>query len=318
MGSNMKLSDIKKIGVAGGGTMGFGIALNFALWGYPAFVYDLNDQILEKSARRVKKALDIFVTEGLISRKRAEESFNRFTFTLDMDSLANSDFITEAIVERLSDKQELFNKLDKMCPPQTIIASNTSGLVMSDIAKGVKRQDKVVLTHYFDPPHIVPGVEVAKGPGTTDETFNLIYDLMKQVKKVPVKVLKERPRYLLNTIQGAMREMAIRLWAEGVASAEDIDLGIRASFGFRNPHEGPMMHTDLSGGWNVPKDILAMRAESTLSMPGLSEEAREKLRKRLAQGGTWFVDPHKFEETIEVRDREYARRLKELYWGKAD
>jgi 3-hydroxybutyryl-CoA dehydrogenase len=311
----MKLSDIKKVGVAGGGTMGFGIAFNFAIWGYPTVVYDINDQILEKSAQRVKQAFDIFVTEGLISRKRAEESFERFTFTSDMALLANNDFITEAIVERLSDKQELFNKLDKMCPPQTIIASNTSGLVMSDIAKGVDRQAKVVLTHYFDPPHIVPGLEIAKGPGTTDETFNLTYDLMRKVKKVPVKVLKEQPGYLLNTIQLAM---AYRLWAEGVASAEDIDLGIRATFGFRNPHEGSMMHADLSGAWKWPKDILAKRAEREAAIPGLSEEGREKLRKRLTQGLTWFVDPNKFEDAIEVRDREYARRLKELYWGKAD
>lgn len=138
------------------------------------------------------------------------------------------------------------------------------------------------------------------------------------MKKVPVKVQKELPGYLLNTIQGALREMAYRLWAEGVASAEDIDLGIRASFGFRSPHEGPMMHIDLSGNWNRPKDILAMRAEKIVSMPGLSEEAREKLGKHLVQGTTWLLDPNKIEEAIEVRDREYARRLKELYWGKAD
>ncbi|MBI4191455.1 MAG: hypothetical protein HY525_13080 [Betaproteobacteria bacterium] len=315
----MRLSDIKKVGVAGGGTMGFGIALNFALWGYPTTIYDLNDQILEKSAQRVKKALDIFVTEGLISRKRAEETFKRFSFTSDMAKLADSDFITECIVERLSDKQELFNKLDKMCPPQTIIASNTSALLMSDIGKGVKRKDKIILTHYFDPPHIVPGLEMVKGPGTTDETFDITYDLMKKVRKVPVKVLKEIPSHLLNTIQRAMRYAAIRLWAEGVASAEDIDLGIRASFGFRSPHEGAMMHADLNGSWKWPKDVSAARAEEMISsMPELSGEAKEKLRKRYAEGGTWFVDPDRFEEAVEVRDREYARRLKELYWGRVD
>jgi 3-hydroxybutyryl-CoA dehydrogenase len=314
----MKLDDIKNIGVAGGGSMGFGIAINFALWGYPTVVYDLNDEILEKSAQRVKKGLDIFVTEGLISRKRADETFNRFTFTPDITKLANNDYITEVIVERLSDKQELFHTLDNLCPPQTIIASNTSGFVMSDIGKGVKRQDKIVLTHYFSPPHFVPGVEVAKGPGTTDETFTLTYDLLKHVKKVPVKVLKELPGYLLNTIQGTLGAAAIRLWAEGVASAEDIDLGVRTSFGFRHPHEGPMMHADLAGGWKWPKDILAMRAQRAAQMPGLSEEARDKLRTRLTEGRTWFVDPNKIDEIIEIRDREAIRRLKELYWGKAD
>ena len=315
----MKLSDIKRAGVAGGGTMGFGIAINFAFWGYPTTIYDLNDEILEKSAQRVNKALDIFVTEGLTTRKRADQTFERLSFTSNMAKLAANDFITECIVERLVDKQELFNRLDNMCPPHTIIASNTSALLISEIGKDVKRKDKIVATHYFDPPHIVPGVEIVKGSGTTDETFDLTYDLLKKVGKVPVKVLKELPNHLLNTIQRALGYAAIRLWAEGVASAEDIDLGIRAAFGFRSPHEGPMMHADLNGSWRWPKDIRAIRAEQMMSaMPGLSEPAREKLKKRYAEGGTWFVDPKRFEEAVEVRDREYARRLKELYWGRVD
>ena len=180
----MKLSDIKKIGVAGGGTMGFGIGTNFALWGYPVVIYDLNDRILAKTRQRIEKALKIFLDEGMISEKKAGETSRRIRLTDDINRLGETDFITEAIVERLSDKQEIFNKLDKLCPPQTIIVSNTSSLVLSDIVRDVKRQDKVALTHYFDPPHIVPGVEVAKGPGTSDETFNITYDLMAKVKKV--------------------------------------------------------------------------------------------------------------------------------------
>jgi 3-hydroxybutyryl-CoA dehydrogenase len=324
MGCEVELSDIRKIGIAGGGTMGFGLAINFALWGYPTTIYDLNDPILEQTSQRVKKALDMFVTEDLISRKRSEDTFKRITFTPDINKLADSDFITEAIVERLPDKQELFNKLNKICKPQTIIASNTSSLQMGDIAKSVTRQDKVVLTHYFTPPHIVPGVEVAKGPGTTDETFNLTYDLLKKVKKTPVRVLKEfiipeLPGYLLNTMQRALEGAAYRLWAEGVASAEDIDLGIKASFGFRNPHEGPFMHADFSAHFRWPDDVQARQVNRILAMPGLSEEAKERLRKRFAKGvGTWFIDPNKYEEAEEVRDRQYARRLKELYWGKLD
>ena len=314
----MDLCDIKKIGIAGGGTMGFGLAINFALWRYPTTIYDLNDQVLGGTVQRVKKALDMFVTEDLISRQRSEETFERMTFTSYIHKLADADFITEAIIERLSDKQDLFSHLDRICKPETIIASNTSALRMGDIAAGVKRQDKVVLTHYFSPPHFVPGVEVAKGPGTTDETFDLTHDLLKQVRKVPVRVLKECPGYLLNTIQAELGSVAIRLWAEGVASAEDIDLGVRASFGFRHPHEGPMMHADLSGSWKRPKDLLAMRAKRTVQMPGLSEEGKERLYERLANGRTWFVDADTIDEIIEIRDREAIRRLKELYWGNAD
>lgn len=296
--------------------MGFGIGINFALWGYPTIVHDLNDQILQKTSMRIQKALKIFVDEGLINQQRADESFKRFTMTTDLAKAANVDFITEAIVERLCDKQELFNKLDKMCPLQTIIASNTSTLLVSDIAKGVKRQDKVLLTHYFDPPYIIPGVEVAKGSGTSDETFNITYDLMKKVKKVPIKVLKETSGYLINSIQFAFWRTALQLWAEGVASAEDIEEGIKTSCGFRNPTIGPFGHMDMSGGFKWPKDAVLAMMEKAMS--GLSEEIKNKVAKRFLSGKPWIIDPDSFNELVQLRDREYARRLKDLYWGKLD
>ena len=314
----MKLTDIKTIGVAGGGTMGFGIAINFALAGYPVTIYDLSDAILTKTRQRLEKGLKIFVDEGMISRKRADSAMKRITLTTDIAKVANTDFITEAIVERLSDKQVIFNKLDKLCPLHTIIVSNTSSLVMSEIAKGVKRQDKVALTHYYDPPHFVPAVEVAKGPGTSDETFNITYDLMLKVGKVPVKVLKEQSGYLLNSIQYAMAAEAQKLWALGFASAEDIEKGITASFGFRSPHEGPMMHNDLAGIWKWPRDVLEKRAVRVLGELNIDKEAKERLREKLVSGKPWFVDPNHFEEAVEARDREYARRLKDLYWGKKE
>ena len=176
----------------------------------------------------------------------------------------------------------------------------------------MKRQAKIGLTHYFAPPHIVPGVEVAKGPGTTDDTYEIIYDLMKKVKRVPIRILKELPGYLLNRIQGAMGREATLLWAEGVASAEDIELGIQSTFGFRMPHEGPFLHFDLAGIWRWPSDAgNAKRREE----PELSAEAVEKIKARRAEGKPWFVDPdpQKFDEAIAKRDREYVRRLKELY-----
>ena len=309
----MNLANIKRVGVVGGGTMGFGITVNFALNGYPTVISDLSHEILEQSVQRVKSAMALFVEEELITDEQADGTVNRITTTTDLAEVARQcDFITEAIVERLKDKQELFNRLDKLCPPHTIIVSNTSGLVLSDIGADVKRQDKIGITHYFAPPHIVPGVEVAKGPGTSDETYNIIYDLMKKIKKVPIRVLKELPGYLLNRIQGAMSREANRLWAEGVATAEEIELGVNSTFGFRMPHEGPMGHYDLSGVWKWPADVRTPGRTGETSEP--LEEVTEKIRERMAEGKPWFVDPEKFDQAIEKRDREYIRRLKELYW----
>ena len=312
----MKLDEITKVGVAGAGVMGYGIALNFALWDYAVVVQDLTEEILEQSSANVQSALSLFQEEGLITEKWAADVFSRMTFTTDLEQLAaGSDFITECIVEISDEKRKLFNALDELCQARTILASNTSSLVLSDFASDVERQDKIMITHYFAPPHIVPGVEIAKGPQTSDETFGLTYELMKKIHKVPVRVLKEQPGYLLNSIQAAMGREAMRLWAEGAASAEDIERGITASFGFRMFYEGPMLHYDIAGIWRWPAEARATvgrrRSNQALQM---SEEAIEKLQKQRAEGKPWFIDPAKYAEEVEKRDRAYARRLKELYW----
>ena len=302
----MELSDVNRVGVVGGGTMGFGIAINFALGGYSTLISDLNNEILERSMANIKSALNLFVEEELITPGRADDAVNKITTTTDLAEVArDSDFVTEAIVERSKDKRELFNRLDKLCPRHTILASNTSGLALSDFGSDVARQDKLVITHYFTPPHIVPGVEVAKGPGTSDETYHVTCDLMERAKKIPIRLRKELPGYLLNRLQGAMRREALRLWAEGMATAEDIELGVVSTFGFRMPHEGPFRHYDLSGVWKWPEDIRIPRSIEN-----------KNIRGRLAEGTPWFVDPERFDEALEKRDREYIRRLKELYWQK--
>lgn len=300
----MQLSDIKTVGVVGGGTMGFGIAINFALWGYPTIISDLSDEVLATTESNIAHALKLFVEGGLITEDRAEETLTRITTTTDLGQLAGqSDYITEVIVERLPDKQALFKKLDELCPPHTIIATNTSRLVLSDIGVHARRQDKLVLTHYFAPPHIVPGLEVAKGPGATDETFELTCELLRSARKIPIRVRGEKPGYLINRIQHALAREASQLWAEGMASAEDIELGIVSTFGFRMPHEGPFLHYDLAGIWKWPEDARNPRAIQN-----------EKLREQMLKAQPWFLDPADFDEAVEKRDREYIRRLKELYW----
>lgn len=300
----MQLSDIKTVGVVGGGTMGFGIAINFALWGYPTIVSDLSDEVLAGTEAQIAHALELFVEGGLISGRRAEETRVRITTTTDLAQLARqSDFVTEVIIERLTDKQALFRQLDELCPPHTIFASNTSRLVLSDIGAGIGRQDKLVLTHYFAPPHIVPGVEVAKGPGASEESFELTCELLSSARKIPIRLHKEKSGYLLNRIQAAIWEEATQLWAEGMASAEDIELGIISTFGFRMPHEGPFLHYDVAGIWKWPEDVRNPQAIEN-----------EKLRAQMLKAEPWFLDPATFDEAVEKRDREYIRRLKELYW----
>lgn len=311
----MNLESVKRVGVIGAGTMGHGIAINFALNGYPTIICDVSEKILKRSRENIRSALRLFEEEELVTGEEAKRVINNITTTTNLKKVAGeSDFITEAIVERAEDKRELFKRLDEECPPDTILASNTSWMVLSDFASGLKRQDRIVITHYFAPPHIVPGVEVAGGLGTSAETYNLTCDLMKAIGKVPIKVLKESPGGLINRLQDAMRREANVLWVEGVASAEDIELGIISTCGFRMPHEGSMMHFDLAGMWKWPRDILdAYAYREADGKSGLSPENVDRIRRRYAEGRPWFVDPAKFDDAVEKRDRDFIRRLKELY-----
>lgn len=315
----MDLKDIKRVGIVGAGTMGHGIAINFALWGYMTMLCDVSNAILENSIQRITRDLSVFVQERLVTQRQIDEAMSRITTTTQLARVAEScDFITEAIPESVEDKRKLFNQLDQLCPPRTIIASNTSFLLLSEFATEVERQDKIAITHYFIPPHIIPGVEVGVGPGTSEETVSIICDLLKKVRKVPVRLLKESSGCLVNRIQAALRREAFRVWAEGLSTAEDIDLGVRATFGFRLPFDGPITHYDLSGVWQWDKDLRVAWAEKQFDSAkyGLDEGVATKIKQRIAQNKPWIIDPNQLDQSRDKIEREYIRCLKNWYWSK--
>ena len=296
--------------------MGHGVSLSFALGGYPTVMSDVSDDILNNAMGRIRWALDTFVEEAVVTRKQADDAIGRITTTSDLAVLARDvDYVCEAIIERSHDKKGLFNKLDAMCPPHTILASNTSSLVLSDFGSDVKRQDKIVVTHYFNPPHIVPCVEVVKGPTTSDETFNLTYNLLEKVKKLPIRVLKELPGYLVNRIQMGMNREIYDLWVKGVASTEDLDRAVKGSFGFRLASIGPLLTQDLAG---FPK-LGALAVESCnnlLRQISDTKEIPEELSKRWeSHKGFYDYPQEKWEQIIKERDKEFLGRLKQLYWS---
>ena len=249
----MNLADVKRVGVVGAGTMGHGIAINFALAGYPTLISDVTEAVLKESTARIRAALDLFVEESLISRRRADEAVSLINGYKSGRPRPAVRLHYRGHRRSVVGQARPVQPTRRALPASDHPGSNTSSLVLSDFGSDVKRQDKIVLTHYFAPPHIVPGVEVAKGPGTSDETYDLTCDLMTAARKVPIRLKMERPGYLLNTVQRALGQAATDLWAEGMASAEDIELGIISTFGFRMPHEGPMKHYDLAGLWRWPE-----------------------------------------------------------------
>ncbi len=320
----MKLEEIRTVSVLGAGIMGHGIAQSFLMGEYPVCLYDIKESILETAKVHIEKNLQLFSQAGFIGKEDIEPILSRLSTTTDLKrAVAGSDFIVEAAPEDLSLKQELFQRIESLCGEDTIMASNTSSLTLKDIGARVKNRERLVITHWFNPPHIVPTVEVVKGERTSDETMETAYGLLTKIKKVPVKIHRELPGFLVNRIQVAMVREVFDLYERGVASAADIDKAVKGSFGFRLASIGPLLTADLGGLelWLKVCENLLPQIQSSTGPP-------EALRRLVSQGhfgiksGKGFYDytrdfsKAELDEAIQKRDQEFLHRLKHLYWDK--
>ena len=314
----MKLEDVRNVTVVGAGIMGHGIAQTMAMAGYDVCLNDMSQEILDAGLKRVRANLDLFITHEFITSGEADDAFGRITIEANLETaVANADVVFEAVKEDIEVKRALFNRLDAICPERTILASNSSSLLISDFGSGTSRQDRVLLAHWYNPPHIVPVVEVIRGSHTSDETFNLIYDLLKKAKKMPVRINKEIPGYLLNRIQIAMLRECWALWQAGIASVEDIDIAVKGSLGFRLASIGPLITNDLGGN-----DTLCAVGKYLLPLISDAHEPPDDYLKMVEAGnygqktGKGFYDytAEEWEAVIAKRDTEFLERLKALYW----
>ncbi len=242
------LEEIHEIAVIGAGLMGHGIAQAFAQKNYSVTLYDLNRTFLERALSQIRNNLETFVEVGLETGERVEMVLSNIRISLDLkEAVRGAHFVIEAVPEDLTLKMNLFEELDRYCSERIILASNTSTLPISEIGREVRAKERLVITHWFNPPHIIPTVEVVRGKTTSEEVFQTSYQLMEKIGKKPVKVLKEIPGFLINRIQTAMLREVLSLLEQGVAQPEDIDAGVTGSFGLRLAVLGPLATLDMGG-----------------------------------------------------------------------
>ena len=234
---------MKKIVVIGGGTMGLDIAQVFARNGYDVVVRDINDDIIKASEGRLNKGLDKQVAKGKMDEAKKADILAHMTFTTDLNMAADADLVVEAAIESLAIKKRIFTDLDKICKPETILASNTSSISITAIAAATKRPDKFIGMHFFNPATVMKLVEVIRGAHTSDETCATITELSKAIGKEPVEV-NEAPGFVVNKILVPMINEAVDLLYTGVASAEGIDTAMK--LGANHPM-GPLALGDLIG-----------------------------------------------------------------------
>ncbi len=246
----------KNIGILGAGVMGCGIALTFALKGFDVkmlYVYD--DKQRGGQVEGMIENLRVLCDNGLIAESEIEATVRRVSFTEDIRELADfADIIFECIVEKLEVKQEYFAKLDKLCPPSTILATNTSAISVTEIAEKSVHRERIIGTHFWKPAYLIPLVEVIKTKYVCECVVNQTYELLEDAEKMPVIVQKDVPGFLANRMQHALFREALSIVDNGIATPEDVDKAIKYGFGMRLGVMAPIEVMD-SGGLDLTYNI---------------------------------------------------------------
>lgn len=234
---------MKKVCVLGAGTMGAGIAQVFASKGYEVILRDIKIEFVEKGIGIIKKNLNRMVQKGKLTEDDMNSVLSKIKGTVDLQLAADCDLVVEAAVENMNIKKQIFKELDEVCKSDTILASNTSSLSITEVAAATKRADKVIGMHFFNPAPVMKLVEVIRGIATSQETFDMVKEMAISIGKDPVEVA-EAPGFVVNRILIPMINEACGILAEGVASAEDIDKAMM--LGANHPM-GPLALGDLIG-----------------------------------------------------------------------
>ena len=239
--------DIRHVAVAGTGMMGPGIAATFALAGRKATIVSRTAENAAKGVTTAKSLIEVLAKNGLADPAQAKEAAGRLSPSTDPEGAARSaQLFVESIAESLPVKQDYFARLDKAAP-DTILCSNTSGISITEIAAKCAKPERVLTTHFWNPPYIMPLVEVVLGKRTDMKIAEQVVALFKACNKVPVIVRKDVPGQLGNRIQHAMIRECMHIVAEGIATAEDVDLAVKAGVGLRFPVYGVFEHADMVG-----------------------------------------------------------------------
>lgn len=237
------MSEIKRVGVAGCGLMGSGIAQVSAAGGYETVVREVNEELLKKGTSRIRHNLDRAVEKGKLEAEGREQALGRLTGTVELERLRECDLVIEAIVEDIDAKNALFATLDRLCPARTVFASNTSSLTITEMAAATGRPDRFVGLHFFNPVPAMKLVEVVRTGATSDATFEAVSSFARSLGKTPI-ACRDNSGFVVNRLLVPYLLDAVRGYEEGIGSIEDIDTGMQLGCGYPM---GPFTLIDFVG-----------------------------------------------------------------------
>jgi 3-hydroxybutyryl-CoA dehydrogenase len=303
----LKVEEVRNIGVIGAGLMGHGIAQVFAIKGYKVKLFDNDSEVLKSALERIRNNLQTLFKMGLIESQELEDCLNHIQICYTLKEMCEGvEFAIEAVSENLDLKRKVFLDLERLTPPQTILCSNTSGISIGLISEKLQFKERVVGTHFWNPPHIVPCVEVIKSEFTDDEVFRTVIELMERVKKEPVRVLKDVPGFLGNRLQHALWREAISLVEKGIANPEDIDRVVKYGFGLRLPFLGPLETADLAGldlVYDIHQYLFSYLENCSTPSPLLKKLVDQKTIGVKAKKGFYHWTDESIKQIIQQRDK---------------
>jgi 3-hydroxybutyryl-CoA dehydrogenase len=306
----------EELAIIGSGTMGHSIALSASIAGFNVKIWGIDDSDIQRGKHGIDEKLNLLTTYEVVNSNEIKNIKERIYFTNSLrECVNNASFVIEGIPENLYLKQKMFQELDELCSPNVILASNTSGLSPTDIAALTSYPERTVVTHFWNPGHLIPLVEVIRGEQTSEQTVNRSLELLKNLNKKPIVVQKDILGSIGNRLQYALFREAQYILEQGVASIEDIDKAVCYSIGRRLSVTGPFMTADM-GGLDVFDSI------SAYLFPDLSNHNKSfsKMKNLIDEGNYGQKTGKGFYEWSQQQSKKMNKEREQqlIYWLKRD
>ncbi len=313
-----KLNEIRTILIAGSGIMGASFAQIFAGNGYDVILYDIASEALTGAERLIKINQQSQIDQGRLTPEKSEEIRRRIRMTTDKSCFSEAEFVLEAIAERMEIKHAFWKEVSEAAGPDTVLATNTSGLSITEISKAVAGPERFAGMHWVNPPHLIPLVEVIAGEKSSPETVELIYDLAVHIGQKPVKVNKDPAGFILNRLQYAVIREACNCVKKGYASVEDVDNVMKYGLGMRYACIGPFETMDFGNietFYNVASYLYKDLCNED-TVPELIKTTYEEGKLGVKNGaGFYDYSGDKAEKALQKRDRMFMKVSDCLFGG---
>jgi 3-hydroxybutyryl-CoA dehydrogenase len=311
----MGTNGIESITVIGTGMIGAHVALFMAMKGYNPTMYGRTEQSLERGRKRIRGSLEELIDANVYGQSEADAIGKRIRTTTSVEqAVTGSDLVVEAVAEDLELKQSFFEQFDAAAPRSALLASSTSGLSPNDLGKGVKYKERVMVAHFWNPPHLVPLVELVAHDNATEDNINALIEFLERIGKKPVLLKKDVPGHIGNRLQHAMFREAMELLEQGVAEPADVDRVVMYGFGPRYSRIGPIEYVDSVGlDLQLAVEGYLFRSLSNAREPQsvLTEKYEKKQWGMKTGSGFYDWEQRDAAEMLLRKNMEYIRRLNE-------